>query len=269
MVKVVLVSIVNFQSYILENIKQLLLFGNKNITVITEEKFFKNFPKGIELIDTYLLKSKYADDYYKQTCLDSKFRGGFWQHCFARFFYIHAYMKQYNCKNIIHLENDVLTYINLDKILKFIDKKMMIVMDSEDRCIPSIIYCKNYAVWEVLFEKISFSQNDMQWLGTLYKLFPDMIGKFPIIDKGEFSDNKFNGIFDAAAMGQYLGGVDSDKNTVGFINETCVIKYDKYKFIWKKRKGLLVPYLVSDKEVRIFNLHIHCKDLKKFSSVLI
>ena len=76
---------------------------------------------------------------------------------------------------------------------------------------------------------------------------------------------KYNAIFDGAAIGQYLGGIDprntSSKNTVGFINETCIIDYSKYKFEWCKNK----PYIIiKDIKYEIINLHIHSKNLKLF-----
>ena len=65
-------------------------------------------------------------------------------------------------------------------------------------------------------------------------------------------------------MGQYLGGIDPRNkpgNTVGFVNETCLVKYNMYTFIWKEGK----PYIrIEGKDVPIFNLHIHCKNLEKF-----
>ena len=38
--KIILVSIGNFQEYIIDNIKNLKLFNNNDITVITDNKFF-------------------------------------------------------------------------------------------------------------------------------------------------------------------------------------------------------------------------------------
>ena len=68
---------------------------------------------------------------------------------------------------------------------------------------------------------------------------------FPIVDtiinKYNKNFNEFNSIFDTAAIGQYLGGVDSRNisgDTRGFVNETCVIKYDVYKFVWIKTNSL-------------------------------
>jgi hypothetical protein len=85
--------------------------------------------------------------------------------------------------------------------------------------------------------------NDMENLGKYYN--SQIVEPFPIISIYDnniqyFNMNflKFNGIFDGAAIGQYLGGVDkkNDPNdTRGFINETCLIKYNNYNFYWKKQ----------------------------------
>ena len=81
--------------------------------------------------------------------------------------------------------------------------------------------------------------------------------------------NNFNMIFDAAAIGQFLGGVDPRNipgDTTGFINETCVIKYDRYGFDWNIDNGIRKPFLIdyNGDKIPIFNLHIHCKCLEKF-----
>ena len=41
--KILLVSVGNFQEYIIDNINNLLLFGNTDITVITNTEFFIKF----------------------------------------------------------------------------------------------------------------------------------------------------------------------------------------------------------------------------------
>jgi len=76
--------------------------------------------------------------------------------------------------------------------------------------------------------------------------------------------DNFNYIFDGAAIGQYLGGVDPaniSSNTIGFVNETCIIKFNKYSFVWKDKKPFII---IRGKEYPIFNLHIHSKNLKMF-----
>jgi hypothetical protein len=78
---------------------------------------------------------------------------------------------------------------------------------------------------------------------------------------------KFKIIFDAAAIGQYLGGIDpknDPNNTIGFVNETCIIKYNhpNFNIQWKKcENNIEKPFLNN---IPIFNLHIHSKNLKQF-----
>lgn len=76
-------------------------------------------------------------------------------------------------------------------------------------------------------------------------------------------------VFDAAAMGQYLGGIDpnnSPGDTKGFVNESCAIRYDLYQFEWETIDEIRKPFLVVNpkKRVPIFNLHIHCKKVDQF-----
>jgi hypothetical protein len=151
---------------------------------------------------------------------------------------------------------------------------MHLVMDSDHRCIPSILFIKNSQILEKYIENISLSQNDMQSLACFYKENKDLVNTLPIIHFGKWSNqfDLYKGIFDAAAIGQYLGGIDprnTDKNdTSGFINETCDIKYNNFKFIWKRNiNGLYYPYLVNENIiVPIYNLHIHSKNLHNFVS---
>ena len=83
--------------------------------------------------------------------------------------------------------------------------------------------------------------------------------------------SRFGGyIFDAAAIGQFIGGVDPRNcpdDTRGFINETCVIKYnDEGTILWKNCDGFLKPFLQTReaREIPIFNLHIHSKALNLY-----
>jgi hypothetical protein len=70
-------------------------------------------------------------------------------------------------------------------------------------------------------------------------------------------------------MGQYLGGIDPRNNpedTVGYINDKCVIKYDRSQFIWHTpTDNIKKPFLKVDNTfIPIFNLHIHSKKLGLF-----
>ena len=83
---------------------------------------------------------------------------------------------------------------------------------------------------------------------------------------------KFDSIFDAAAIGQYLGGVDyrlaNETNGPGFINESCIFNPSLLRYEWHPDKqGRKIPYVIFGKtKCRINNLHIHSKKLEDFYS---
>ena len=52
-------------------------------------------------------------------------------------------MKNNNLSDVIHLENDVLTYVNFNDF-NFRKNKVYVTFDCETRLIPGIIYIPNY-----------------------------------------------------------------------------------------------------------------------------
>ena len=271
--QIILVCLKNFQSYILDNINNLLAFDNNDIHVITEVEFFNYFENlPITLVDC----SKLDDfNYNLNSQLDRNFRNGFWYLCSLRFFYLYSYMKNNNLSDVIHLENDVLTYVNFNDF-NFRNNKVYVTFDCETRVIPGIIYIPNYEAFKPIIENYNFNLNDMENLAIeSNENYIEQFPIFPIVDtiinKYNKNFNEFNSIFDSAAIGQYLGGVDSRNisgDTRGFVNETCVIKYDVYKFVWIKTNSLYIPHIIiNDNLIRINNLHIHSKDLHNFLAI--
>ena len=273
---IILVSIGNYKNYIVNCINNLFLFGNTNITLITEEKFMSNFqmfPK-LKMVD---YKTLDLDDF--DCKLDTNFREGFWYYSSLRLFVLYAYIKDNKIENVIHLENDVMVYENLDNFN--FPKKLFIPVDAYNRSVLSLIYVPDYTFLKKVIFNFNEKKNDMENLGEMW-MKDENIDLLPLIptDKSTplkylISKNftKFNAIFDAAAIGQYLGGIDEfnliDKtknNTIGFKNETCVIDYSKFQFCWKKTDRLFKPYLKKEgKLIPIVNLHIHSKNLLKFN----
>ena len=270
---IVLVSVGNFQEYILTNIRQLIRLGHKNIHVITDKKFFEKFfiyDDQINLWDVDGLHDEF--NYMKRSTLDRGLWNGFWALTSARFFYIHALMKREKIFNVLHLENDVLIYYNADQLLPCFqddNKKVWIPFDSFTRNIASIVFIPDSDSLGKLLDRYDYGQNDM------YNFrHPDLVENFPILAGEESEDpevryvcrwsKKFPYVFDAAAIGQYVGGVDPRNiagSTVGFVNETSVIKYNQHQITFDSNRR---PIL--DGKFAVFNLHIHCKDLEKFVS---
>jgi hypothetical protein len=276
---IILTCIKNFQEYILINIEQLIKLGHKNIYIITNKEFFNYFEKYISniiLIDVYDLSENY--NFISNTTLDKSFRDGFWFLTSLRFFYIYELINKYNLEDVFHLENDVLIYYNCHEIIKYINKNYMYIpFDSYKRNIASILYIPNKTIFKNILDNYNYKINDMENFSYI-KNKTGLIQNLPIFIKNDnltkeqkfVSENSeiFPFIFDAAAIGQYLGGVDPrniNGNTEGFVNETCVIKYNNYKFLFKQIDGIKKPFIViNDIEMPIFNLHIHSKNLSKF-----
>jgi hypothetical protein len=144
------------------------------------------------------------------------------------------------------------------------------------------MFIPNCHVFRNILDKYDFSKNDMENFSIIQSQ-TGLIENLPIFisdplgsPEYQFVTNgfdKFQIIFDAAAMGQYLGGVDPRNipgDTRGFVNETCIIKYDQYRFIWKTSENIKRPFIVAkdssdtDFICPIFNLHIHSKNLENF-----
>lgn len=280
---IVLVCINNFQEYILENISQLLKLNHKNIVILTNSYLFPKFElyanesSKIQLIDIETLNNTF--EYEKKGGLDKYFRNGFWHLTSLRFFYIYEFMKQYEICDVIHLENDAPIYYNCEAIIDIFDKNYVYIpFDTFTRNIASIMYIPNKDVFKNILDNYDFNKNDME-IFAIIKANTGLIKNFPIFIKTEnLSDEQnftcensdiFPFIFDAAAIGQYVGGIDPRntdlKDTRGFINETCIIKYNNYKIWFEEINGQKKPFiLIDDKKIPIFNLHIHCKKLKEY-----
>jgi len=275
--KVILVCLGIFQDYLLNNIKQLKLQGNNDIVLITEKRFFRNIDEklNIQLIDVNELNTEYLEHFKNNLKLDKNYRNGFWYNCSMRFVYIYEYMKTNNITDIIHIENDVMIYDNLDNLKdKFNKDKIYLYFYNNETVIPGIIYINNHTNLKNILDNYDMNKGDMENFGKYFNT--SFVEPFPIIsiDNEETYFNKhfniFNSIFDGAAIGQYLGGIDkrNDINAdIGYINDDCIIKINNYKFYWKKINDLWNPYIeINNNLVKINNLHIHCKLLENFMS---
>jgi hypothetical protein len=179
-------------------------------------------------------------------------------------------MLKYGVQDVIHIETDVLLYYNVDEEL-VVDKKLYIPFDTYERNIASIVFIPDAEIFGQILEHYDFGKNDMYNFSEIRKR-TGLIQNLPIfVTDNSTMERSFvtNGykkyIFDAAAIGQLIGGVDprnTGGDTRGFVNETCVIKYkDEGTIIWKMDK----PFIkINESEIPIFNLHIHCKNLSRY-----
>jgi hypothetical protein len=245
--------------------------------------------------------SKIHKKFRAQSKLDKTFRNGFWTFTLERFFYLSALMQQRRLTDVFHIENDVMLYADLVQLLPIFQRhfphQIAAIFDNDLRCVPSFLYIAERKPLKKFLQRVANHVHqggtDMEYLGKFRQEFekqyidslpilpPNYPEHHPLISpSGVVGTNperyfhlfdEFQGIFDAAAIGQYLGGIDpihTSRPTVGFINEAAIFDPSKLTFSWRKdEQGRKVPYLEFQSiSCPIYNLHIHSKNLTAFYS---
>lgn len=231
--------------------------------------------------------------------MNSQWRDGFWLYTSERFLYLQDLIIQHNLKNVFHLENDNMLYVDLQILLPIFTERykgMAVTQDNDQRCIPGFVYIAGESVITQLAryfaDHAGENNNDMEIIGRFKKYFgEEAIDNLPIIideyinqQKMVSADNHvavepqiycrnidlFNSIFDAAAIGQYLGGIDprNGESRPGFVNESCVFNPSLLVYEWvEDLEGRKIPLAVyGGQKFRINNLHVHSKNLRQFAS---
>jgi hypothetical protein len=275
------------------------LVANQRAVLGVQNRTLKPYDVNVVTAES-LTQEPGHQEFKKKTRLDRTSRAGFWLYSTERFFYLHELMKEYNLSDVIHLESDVMLYADVDRLLPVLQKhyagKIGATFDNNGRCIAGFFYVSDQNPIErftrFVVEKIGSTNNDMQflaefkqcdggqWIDHLPIVMPSYAEDRPLVSphehKGEPPEAYYNhfdeflSIFDAAAIGQYLGGIDPRNAPLGpgFINESCVFipSYCQYDWVVDEM-GRRVPVAIYKNETyRINNLHIHCKNLKEFYS---
>ncbi len=290
--------------YLETAIKQARLFNRSEIILVANRAALKARPSltkhnTVCISCESLHTSKEHKELIKTAKLDRKSSNGFWFCAMERFLYLQDLINQYKLKHIIHLENDNMLYVDVLTLLPIFKKHyphLAITCDNNERCIPGFVYISGRKsinhLAPFLVSQAKKNISDMQAIGAYYNRYKkSYANKLPIImrqypkalelkssARGKVKDplsfcrhaDSFCAIFDAAAIGQFLGGISPRNGAAipGFINESCCFNPSRLTYTWKADKhGRKVPYATfRGHTYRINNLHIHCKNLKLFAS---
>lgn len=266
---------VHFPEYINDCIAQVRSVSSIPIHLLINEVNRSKVSGSVDIValETIPLSNK-RRAFEEKNRLDKHFRDGFWKSCMMRFFYLYEHVVAQNLTDVFHIENDNLIFVDfVQKLSVFQTKPMWCVMDAPERCIPSFLYFNSSSIIAELLntciDHASKSSNDMYALASFHNNNPDKVGTLPIISNYKntidpmyfkYADT-FGMLFDGAAIGQYIGGVDPRNavgDTRGFINETAVIKCNKMSIAWNEGNPVL-------NGLPLVNLHIHSKDLVRWS----
>jgi hypothetical protein len=224
-------------------------------------------------------KSQLTENFQISAKLDRHFRDGFWFSASYRFFILADFMSALHIENCIHLENDVVLYFDPnEKVEQFRAFADFAVPLDRVRAIPGIVWLKDADIATELIQFISnrSDSNDMDTLGAFATQGDIRIKPLPTMPL-EYAQSKkldlnrycqglenFGGIFDGAAIGQYIGGVhwlNDPSETRFFENESSDFHIADCEFSWKHNERRSPVLRFGDSETQVLAIHAHSKDL--------
>jgi len=292
-------------------LQQARVFNSCDIVLVAEAQALvaARLPAGLNISQIPLQElglSEKHREFREISPLDRAFRGGFWMFTSERFFVLEAAMRKLTPAGVLHVENDVMLYCDCASLAQRLAKLYPAVaatLDNDDRCVPGILYFPTLASAAAVTDFFlnacrnirrsgtAVSINDMMVLGAMRRYQPQFVNHLPIVPPdypGELRSaaghraadpscywrnySELGVVFEAAALGQFLGGVDprnSPGSTVGFVNESCVFdpRLLRPGFI-DDGDGRRVPVVhTASGEHRVANLHIHSKNPDPFRSL--
>jgi hypothetical protein len=256
-----------FPDMITECVRQFRVFNKDTpVHILTEHEW----PGCTKVPKTQLHK-----DFNALSRLDRESLNGFWHVTAERFMVIYDFMKHTGFTDVLHIEYDNLVYTSVEKLGPVFTKHYRhigAVTDCPQRVVPGIMYFRDVEATEhlALFMKdhVKNGSPDFTLLKMYMNSFPERMKALPIARPpyvpSEYTNHwdEFQCVFDAAALGQYIGGVDPRNipgNTEGFVNESCIFRADRAGIEWRDGR----PWAFG---MPIVNLHIHSKNLKKWST---
>ncbi len=297
-----------FPACIADFVDQFYLFNRGNpLWLVTDARFpevdelCRRHPDCRSVSAAELKPTRHHRFFSRWNLMNSTFRGGFWRFAIERFFVLEDLMAAKGLGPVLHFEYDNMVYFDVSKlegVFRATSNGLSLPSDSTVRCIPSVVYvrdaealgdfCRTYNL-RYLIRKM----NDMNAFSRYARRRKDRCSFLPVVpawykdgrtelrstsglvtkDLGllDRDYDAFGGVFDAAAFGQYLGGVDPRNDAAlgpGFVNETAMYSPAEMPVRWEHDpEGRLVPIAdFGGRRFPIFNLHIHSKALHAFRS---
>jgi hypothetical protein len=293
-------------SYSLETVQQLRLFFDGdiyfivtdishpyiNLLVTVYKVTIVNYKDVVDkkfnsLIEKNLSKFHIADG------LKMENRDKLFIYAFERFYVLKNCMEKYNLQNVFFMELDNLVYEDPSRWLSALSKNdFAYMLDHNDRGASGVSYIKNS---EILSEFLEFCNQsiesalpisqtpivlcEMMILYKFWKANPNRIQILPtfwkddsIPDDYSKGFSNYGSIFDAAALGIYLGGMHP-YHTLGIIkkyvkNSLSILDFTRCDVKWEAdEKKRMIPFVSTGTQwIRVNNLHIHTKRLSEFMS---
>ena len=226
-------------------------------------------------------ESEISRKFRETSTLDRLFRDGFWFNSSNRFFALADYMLHMGLENVVHIENDYVLYFDpTDKFQAFSTYADFAAPLDRIRAIPGIVWIKNSKIANSLVKFMSENPqlDDMHSVGQFccggsdiksrpLPTLPYSYAKKKGLDIEKYSGGieLFGGIFDAAAIGQYIGGIhwmNNPMDSTFFLNESSDLNLEDFLFSWAVCEGIKSPSLMFEGvKTTVLGVHAHSKNL--------
>ncbi|MFA7279081.1 MAG: exostosin family protein [Sterolibacterium sp.] len=224
--------------------------------------------------------SSASTQFRAQSALNRDYRNGFWYFATERFLVLADFMRHHGAEDVVHLENDVALYFDpADKIAAFRAFADFAVPLDRNRAIAGIVWIANSRASDRLAQHLLTQPNinDMESVGNFCVGNPDIAKPLPTIplnyaiekglDPARYCQgiDLFGGLYDAAAIGQYIGGVhwlNTPHDSRFFVNESSDLDLRDFDISWSVIQGVRFP-VIGRGSVRtpVLSVHAHSKDM--------
>ena len=215
-------------------------------------------------------------------------RENLFYYSFLRLFLVENLMRKYNIDNVFHLEVDNLIYYDPSEFkTQFNSKGLSFIYENSGRGAAGIFYARDVESLHHL-NKTTLTyinkggwNSEMEFLGKYADTYPEKIYFLPHSTPENsplnnlscnFDDFNKEWLFDPSSFGLWLSGIDichSDGILSYRKNNWCPVDCTQYKYNWNvddKGRRYIETITTSGHKCRLFNLHVHCKDLKPHMS---
>jgi hypothetical protein len=291
-----LVYIGKVPSYVRECVQQIKEWSDLKLYFITNDiesckellyDYEVNYINPDELQGENIIQLEEKRKYFS-LCNWVKDREHLFYYSMLRLYLIENFMRKYEVSGVFHLEIDNLIYYNPIEFKSIFDTKgISYLYEDKNRGCASVFYARDLEAIKQMNDKIityikvdGGFNTEMEFLGKYAEEEADNVFVLPhaIPDKNinsmvysNFETFNKEWLFDSMSIGMWLTGIDkihSNGTLKKCKSPWASLDLTKYTYLWNEdetgRKYPAVSY--NNTSIRIFNLHVHSKDLKPYLS---
>ncbi len=272
--------------------------GAGAVTLITDNPTKVEGMSGVDIVDACELRSALVGSFRSVSGHDARFRDGFWRSTAERLFVLQAYMESRELSEILHLENDNLSFVDqkIEERLRALPAGVCVPFVSQGRGVGSILYASGSDEFNAILKNFlgNLSQNNTLIEMELFALAKSdglpvhalptapsecwvkqssYSADHPVVSQTVQWENfsHFGCLFDGSAVGHYLAGQDPANDRYVQRNryrnqEVDLDVTEKQWMIREEESGYLELWLGDGAGAyKMANLHMHCKEFVPLS----